>query len=65
MGAQSRLLRKMLRMKRGDGESMKDLIIRAINMLKHKLRNTDIKHEWWDERCVQLRLEWGRTHCTP
>ena len=57
--AQSRLLRKMLRIKRDDGENMTDLIIRSNRTLKQRLRNTDAKHVWWDERYVQLRLEWG------
>ena len=49
MGAQARLLRKFVRMKREEGENMTDLIIRSNSMLKHKLRNTDIKHEWRTE----------------
>jgi hypothetical protein len=58
-GAQSRLLRKMLRIKRRYGEDMQDLIIRSNHNLKQRLRNSDIKHAWWDERYVQLRLDWG------
>ena len=50
----------MLRVKWEVGASMTDLIIRSNSTLKHRLHsNTDIKHEWWDERCVQLRLEGG------
>ena len=58
-GAQSRLVRKMLRIKRQVGEDMEELIIRSNHTLKLRLRNKDIKHAWWDERYVQLRLEWG------
>ena len=64
-GAQSRHLRKMLRLKRDSEGSMTDLITRANSTLIHKLRDTETRHEWWDERCVQLRLEWGWTYCAP
>ena len=56
-GAQSRLVRKMLRIKRQVGEDMEELIIRSNHTPKLRLRNKDIKHAWWDERYVQLRLE--------
>mgnify|MGYP000249664117 CR=1 FL=1 len=49
----------MLRIKRWDGEEMEDLIIRANSILKLRLRDTNIKHAWWDEKYVQLRLDWG------
>ncbi len=42
-GQQSRLLRKMLRLKRDKGESMADLIIRANSTLKNKLRDTETR----------------------
>ena len=58
-GAQSRLLRTMLRIERLDGEDMQDLIIRANHILKQRLHTTYIKHAWWDEMYVQLRLDWG------
>ncbi len=42
-GAQSRMVRNMLRVKRRDGEEMDELIIRSNRMLKQRLRNSDIK----------------------
>ncbi len=58
-GAQSRMMRRMLRIKRWDGEEMDELIIRSNSILKHRLRDTSIKHSWWGEKYVQLRLDWG------
>ena len=57
-GAQSRMLRRMLRIKRWDGEELDELIIRSNSLLKHRLRDTNIKHSWWGRKYVQLRLDW-------
>ncbi len=45
--------------KRWDGEEMEDLIIRSNSILKLRLRDTNIKHAWLDEKHVQRRLDWG------
>ncbi len=58
-GAQSRMMRRMLRIKRWDGEEMDELITLSNSILKHRLRDTNIKHSWWDEKHVELRLDWG------
>jgi hypothetical protein len=42
-----------------EGEEMDELIIRSNRILKQRLHDSDIKHAWWDEKYVQLRLDWG------
>ena len=58
-GAQLRLVRRMLRLKRNKDETMSELIIRSNHILKHRLREIDTGYESWDQRVVQLRLDWG------
>ncbi len=54
-----RLIRRMLRLKRRDGELMGDFLHRANGILKHKLNTLGTVFETWDIRATQLRFEWG------
>ena len=56
---QMRLIRRMLRLKRRDGEVMGDFLYRANSSLKHKLNILGTVFETWDIRATQLRFEWG------
>ncbi len=58
-GAQSRLIRKMLRMTRDKDETMPELLVRSNRALKERPNVTDVKHESWDNKSVQLSLDWG------
>ena len=58
-GAQLRRVRRMLRLKRNKGETMSELIIRSNHTLKQRLRDIGTCYESWDQRVVQLRLDWG------
>ena len=47
-GAQLRLVRRMLRLKRNKDETMPELIIRSNHILKHRLRDLGTVYESWD-----------------
>ena len=48
-------------MKRDKGETMPELLVRSNRALKERLSGEDAKFESWDNKSVQLRLDWG-TH---
>ena len=54
-----RLIRRMLRLKRRESETMGDFLHRANGILKVKLRHSCIRHETWDLHATQLRFGWG------
>ena len=56
---QMRLIRKMLRIKRQEGEDMGGFLHRANGILKVKLSSAILKHETWDLRATQLSFDWG------
>ena len=56
---QMRLLRRMLRIKRADGENMGIFLHSANGILKDKLSNGVDNHETWGLRATQLRFDWG------
>ncbi len=55
---QMRLIRRMLRLKRREGELMGDFLHRANGILKEKLNTMGIAFETWDIQATQLRFVW-------